>query len=111
MDKRSLLIELARAFPQSQVRPENLQVYEEHLADLSPEVLAATVKRIIQQATLPYFPTVAEIRTVAAPLLEDERRRQELKRPYCDRCQNTNFEPVMDVSGQLKGVKPCTAGH
>ena len=60
------LAELALAFPRQEMRPETLEVYAKHLADLPSAAVSAAIDRAIATATFP--PSIGEIRAAVADL-------------------------------------------
>ena len=67
-DVKRLVAVLKAAYPRQELPPETVAIYAEMLADLDAETATAAVKRAIQ--TSRFFPTIAEIRNVAAELRE-----------------------------------------
>lgn len=63
-DSLELVARLRAAHPRQQIPPETARVYAEALADLDVDVATAAVDEAI--ATLKFFPSVAELRELAA---------------------------------------------
>lgn len=59
-----LIADLKRAFPRERIPTETLAIFVRELADVDPAVLDEAVRTIIRGSR--YFPTIAEIRDVAA---------------------------------------------
>lgn len=66
-DAGLLIATLAAAYPRQQLEPATIEVYARSLADLDHDLAAAAVARIIASST--FFPSIAEIRTMAAELV------------------------------------------
>ena len=65
----ALVQELMACYPQATISPANVQAYARHLGDLPHELLAAAVQRAV--ATSRFFPSIAELRSAAAALVDD----------------------------------------
>lgn len=57
---------LASAFPQATIPETTVALYAEKLADIPPDLLHATVHRLIESSR--FFPTIGELRTCAGRL-------------------------------------------
>jgi hypothetical protein len=61
-----LVADLKTAFPRDEMTPRRAQLYADHLADLSPEVLEVAVQGLINSSA--YLPPISAIREAAVEL-------------------------------------------
>ena len=93
MKPKEAIAVLRAAFPGKDLEPVALRLYEVATKDIQPQLLEATVRRIIQHSR--FFPSIAEIRQTAAqlagvlPATAEEAaaivRRADVEEPICTR--------------------------
>jgi hypothetical protein len=66
---KKVLLKLASVFPEKKLEPEGIDVYCELLEDIPNEILNTACKVCLLNCR--FFPTIAEIRTAAMPLLQE----------------------------------------